>query len=196
VSKLFQQVVDETAAAPSLNRQRSAALVLHGMSPADRAWALAELSVEERNVLLPLIDELQSLGVPADPAWAASALDTAVAASSPEQLDSARRRVAAALPQQVASILEAEPVDLVRRLTAMAAWPWRGEVLALLKARRGDLFEPEPALAPPAATALDRAILARFAQQLDGLYRRPADDAAATSGNGWRAKLRAWGLVR
>jgi hypothetical protein len=194
VNKLFPQVIAETASTPALNRHRSAALVLHSMSAADRAWALAELSDEERSILRPLVEELQSLGVPTDPTWAESVLDVPAAPRGPEQGDSARRRVATALPEQVVSILETEPVELVRRLIGLASWSWRTEVLAMLKARRGDLFEPDPALAPVAATALDRAILSRFAQQLDGMYRPPSEDIAAVTG--WRAKLRAWGLVR
>lgn len=199
MNKLFQQVVEENESTPTLRRQRSAALVLHGMSEADRAWALAELSEEERELLRPLIEELQALGVATDAQTVSSALGTLPRvvrrrdASSP-----AHRQVARALPDQVLPRLLEEPVELVRRLLAMSAWPWRAEVVAALNARRGELFDADPAIAPSTASALDQAVLTRFAQQLSGLGQGAEGGAAAgsSSGPGWLAWLRARGWIR
>lgn len=200
MNKLFQQVVTESDSTPTLRRQRSAALVLHSMSEADRAWALSELSEEERGVLRPLIDELQALGVPADTEWVSSALGApAPLARGREASDPTQRKVARARPEQVVAVLQDEPVELVRRLLGLSSWPWKAEVIAALNSRRGELFDAAPALAlSQSPSALDRAVLTRFAAQLDGSGHRTEADAADRSlaGNGWRGWLRSKGLMR
>lgn len=200
MNKLFQQVVADNDSTPAIRRQRSAALVLHSMSEADRAWALAELSEEERGVLRPLIDELQELGVPASADWVPSAIGVpAQVARGRETRDPVHRKVSRALPEQVASALQDEPVELVRRLLSLSPWPWKAEVIAALNARRGELFDFAPSLAVfPSPSALDRALLARFAAQLERSVGRPADDSSDRSspGNGWRGWLRSKGLMR
>jgi hypothetical protein len=202
VNKLFEQVVTDSESTPALRRQRSAALVLHSMSEADRAWALAELSEEERGVLRPLIDELQALGVPADTDWVSSALGTPAPVARSrgrEASDPVHRKVARALPEQVVAVLQDEPVELVRRLLGLSSWPWKTEVIAALNTRRGELFDAAPALAlsqPP--SALDRAALTRFAGQLSGSSHRSQADAIDRSlpGNSLRGWLRSKGLMR
>lgn len=199
MNKLFQQVVEENESTPALRRQRSAALVLHSMSEADRAWALGELSEEEREVLRPLIEELQALGVRADAQGVSSVLGTlARVARGRDASSPAHRQVSRAHPEQVAAVLSDEPVEVVRRLLAMASWPWRAEVVAILNARRGELFEAAPAMAGSTALALDQAVLARFAQQLSGQGQGAEWRATAGSpaGPGWLGWLRSRGWLR
>ena len=47
-------------------RQRRAALELHALSPADQAWLLERLGPDHQAQVLPLLAELQALGIPAD----------------------------------------------------------------------------------------------------------------------------------
>ena len=54
-------VADDTA--PSLRR---AALALHALSPADRAWVLGQLTKPQQQALQPLLAELVELGIPPD----------------------------------------------------------------------------------------------------------------------------------
>lgn len=200
MNKLFQQVVADNDSTPAIRRRRSAALVLHSMSEADRAWALAELNEDERAVLRPLIDELQELGVPASADWVPSAIGApAPVARGREAPDPVHRKVSCAQPELVAWALQDEPVELVRRLLSLSPWSWKAEVIAALNARRGELFDSAPALAVSASpSALDRAVLARFAAQLERAGRRPAgeSDDQSSPGNGWRGWLRSKGLMR
>lgn len=53
---------------------KKAALALHALSPADQAWMLARLGLTEQAQLNALLEELQTLGIPQEPAVIEAAL--------------------------------------------------------------------------------------------------------------------------
>jgi hypothetical protein len=110
-------------------RDRRAALLLHTVSAADRSWLLAQLSPAERGALEPLLAELRELGIPADRDMLDELGDVSSAAPVPLATP-APRGLFAADGRIVAQVLAAEPVDLVARLLACKAWPWREAVLS------------------------------------------------------------------
>jgi hypothetical protein len=105
---------------------RRAALQLHAMAPPDRAWMLASLAPDRRVRLEALLQELRSLGIPADAALLQfgpdAATETASAHPSPtERLQSLSEDEVVWL----AAHLEKEPPALTAMLLAHQAWPWR-----------------------------------------------------------------------
>jgi hypothetical protein len=146
---------------------RRAALLLHTVADADRAWLLERLDDAARARLSALVDELRALGIP----------------RSPELLDElgppARAQPAGlhgADPALLARVLGPEPAALVARVVALGPWPWTGELLARLGAaqrrRVMDALDARLPAAPGApTTALDARLLAL-------LERRVADAAA------------------
>ena len=170
---LFEPSLDPAVAQPS---RRSAALMLHGMSDADRAWAWSRLDDTHRQALTPLLQELQDLGVPRDAALLGDAVaaDPVAPSAAPR---TARQHVAAADAVQVADALAAEPAGLVRRLLALGPWPWQDAVLAALRTRRADAFEPVDQNIDAPATALDEALLARLADRLSQVSATTRADA-------------------
>lgn len=56
---------------------RRAALTLHALAPADRAWMLDRLNPSQRSLLQELLAELESLGIPQDVALIRDALASA-----------------------------------------------------------------------------------------------------------------------
>ncbi|MGM9486029.1 hypothetical protein [Ideonella sp. YS5] len=163
MSVLFEQAV---APAAGGSAQRSAALLLHGMSEADRAWAWEQLDEIQRAALSPLLHELRELGVPRD-----ASLLREVIAEAPRAAprpSSARDRVANADPTQLAELLHAEPAGLVQRVLALGPWPWQSQVLASLRARRGEVLEPMAGDVHASAPALDEALLQRLAERVSG----------------------------
>jgi hypothetical protein len=160
VSVLFAQAVAPAAGSAA---QRSAALLLHGMNEADRAWAWERLDDLQREALAPLLQELSDLGVPRDAGLLRDVVASAPVAATPDA--TARQRVAGADPARLANVLALEPAGLVRRLLALGPWPWQDAVLTTLRARRGEIFEPDCAAGPP-APALDEALLDRLAERV------------------------------
>jgi len=165
VSVFFEQAV---APAADDSAQRSAALLLHGMGEADRAWAWEQLDNAQRATLAPLMQELRELGVPRDALLLRDVIAEAPVPAS--RMESARDRVAGADPAHLAQLLYPEPAGLVQRLLALGPWPWQSQVLALLRARRGEVFEPGAGDSTNPATALDQALLERLAERVwDGV---------------------------
>lgn len=126
------------------------ALLLHAMTENDRDWLLARLEQHERERLRALLDELRSLGIPADE----SVLSQGLASSrndddydSDEQRqapifdhvgnNTAMERMWMAGSEQLAAILKTEPDLLVARFLSMHPWPWHEEVLARLGPVKG-----------------------------------------------------------
>lgn len=160
--------------------RRQSALLLHGMQPADRDWILARLPQAERALLDEHLQELRSLGIPADPLLAqaagAGAADSAAAAL----------RLADAGDMQL--VLAGEPVWLVRQLLSMEDWPWRDAWLAGLPTAQRErlLSATAPALAPAAAAALLEQAAASLAVRA-ARDSRPA--AVQAPGGAWRARV-------
>jgi len=132
--------LDPVARTDALERQ--AALLLHGMTPADRTWLLDQLPLAQQEVLSGLLAELAELGVPADPAFVREAVTEL---SSPEQTAWAPARALDRLEpeqlQQLAESLRHEPPMLTARLLAAGSWPWSAELLAGMDAARRRAIE-------------------------------------------------------
>lgn len=137
---------------------RRAALLLHAMAPADRAWMLAQLPEGARIRLQALLRELVALGIPHDAALLRQVAATRAPAEEPI-LDVPRgdpgsdvpfATVAGADAARLAAVLRDEPADLVATLLAVRDWTWRDaflrqlgplrarQVTECLAARRGD----------------------------------------------------------
>lgn len=133
---------------------RKAALLLHALAPADRQQMLLALAEPERAQLQGLLDELRSLGIPADQDLLQPLLAPEPAIAAPE---------AAALAQ----LLQHEPPALVARLLAMDGWPGREPLRAALPVAIA------PAVGRP-APALDEALVDAVAHTLRSLPPVPA----------------------
>lgn len=141
---------------------RRAALALHALCDADRAWMLASLSAAHRRLLEPLLDELQRLGLPRDADLignlAAGSAEAPVPARVPLQpLDDAQAA-------HIAAWMEPEPPQLAARL--LAACPaWRQRVLHALAPKARSTVERELQGIVP-APALEEFLRAQALQQL------------------------------
>lgn len=179
------QSLNTSTGAPESRGARHAALLLHAMSPEDRSWMLEALPVSERAGLVPLLAELEALGIERDPALIDDATAGAPSAAMPEQ-DSA----AMALPRlpvsdeamlhaldgnqvrELVACLRTEPVGLITEWLRLADWPWREDLLAALEPgqrRRieGKLSATEPGFqAPPGMrAAMISAVAARLQER-------------------------------
>jgi hypothetical protein len=83
---------------------RRAALALHAMSAADRAWALDALDERERTAIEPLLGELEALGLESDPGLFETALDDAARSASPARVDTPSGRPPALADADAADI--------------------------------------------------------------------------------------------
>lgn len=122
---VLQPVIHE-----SENARRSA-LLLHGLGEGDRGWLLERLTVSQREQVSALLQELRSLGIPADARAAIQLLNDSRAAQEPTETYSARAVVAAASPARLAAVLKDEPAGLVAHLLLADRWNWQAAFLAL-----------------------------------------------------------------
>lgn len=110
---------------------RQAALVLHALADADRAWVLASLPEAQRGLLQPLLAELHQLGIPREQAFLDGEPEDAACGPQVREdswlLDLDGDGVAA-----LAVVLQAQPVQFIQALLAMRAWPWRAQLLESL----------------------------------------------------------------
>lgn len=154
------QAPDALAQSSSQPLARRAALTLHALGAADRAWLLAQLPRPQRERLQGMLQELETLGIPAShdllqdlmgAAGAAGAVPNPAAGVPPpmpadvlptsggadfSQQQAALSRMDAA---SVARVLQNEPAGLIAQLLSIHAWPWREAVLeqlGLVKRRR------------------------------------------------------------
>lgn len=150
---------------------RQAALALHGVSAADRAWVLARLDDAQRAELIDYLDELQALGIPAD-----SSLAT-VGGSQSTTVDG------------TFSALQQEPVWLLAMLLRARQWDWQASLMAGLDvARRGALQQQlEAEAAVPEALARS---LARHAQS--AMQNATPVAASARQHGGLLSRLQGW----
>jgi hypothetical protein len=139
---------------------RQAAAALHDMNGDDRAWLLGELDDGARATLEGLMRELDELGFAA-----ATGPDRDVAGGPAAPAPGPRERVALASAQDVAAVLEREPVLLVAQLLNAHDWPWTEPFLTALPAPRriavGAARE-----AVRAAPARDRCLVEQLAVRL------------------------------
>lgn len=120
--------MDELSTGP-----RQAALLVHGLAPADAEWLLAQLKPGQQRQVRELVAELRQLGIPAQP-MPVSAMPTAAPSANPNVIvdDSPAARVRAASPAALSEVLRAEPPALTARLLSLEEWPWRDALLVEL----------------------------------------------------------------
>jgi Mg/Co/Ni transporter MgtE len=108
--------------APDQTSERKAALLLHSLPGPARQEVLARLDSGRRDALLPLLDELQGLGIPTGHAW----IDL-----SQQRDESRQRQLAWNLGSaQAAAILTGQSLETVAAVLGLAPWPWTDELLA------------------------------------------------------------------
>jgi len=166
VSALHAQDVNESANA------RHAALFLHGMAPADRAWVLDAIPEEARASLQSLLAELQALGIASDPALISDAIlpmgracDPAVrtAALSDEDVLLALRGERLVV---VIDALRREPAGLLASWLRMADWPWREDLLRALEPAHRTRVVAALAFTRPVPPAMREELIAAVAARL------------------------------
>ncbi|MFC4161857.1 hypothetical protein [Chitinimonas lacunae] len=162
-----------------MNGTKQAALLLHGLDPRDAQWVLARLPEAERAALQSHLDELNELGIPADPTLGATLLG---------RDRSARQRLTAASAERVYLALEHEPAWLIAGLLAAGPWPWQAGLLARAgDARRQMVSAAAPARALP--PALQNTLIERVAARLDATV---AAAPAAAPARGLASWVRRW----
>lgn len=108
-----------------MSETRRAALTLHALPEADRAWLLRRLDPRQQLLLAEHLTELQSLGIPADRALVEQALQS----NSDEDADPVwRRSLSACSGDAIHKVLSAEPASLIARVLSAARWPWERDV--------------------------------------------------------------------
>jgi hypothetical protein len=176
---------------PESRGARHAALLLHAMSPQDRSWMLESLPAAERAGLVPLLAELEALGIERDPGLIDDATAGASSAATPEQDFAAvalQPRSPHPLPpvsdeamlhalgdsqvRELVACMRTEPVGLIAEWLRLADWPWREDFLAALELgqrRRieASLSTTAPGLETPPGmrAALIAAVAARLREQ-------------------------------
>lgn len=161
---------------------KQAALVLHGLGPADRDWLLAQLPSHQHQALHEALAELQALGIPRD----AALTRTAAAAARPEPDDAPEPEgIDAASLDALASVLDGRPAGVVRAAVQLLADPARESLRAALGVAGSD--EPTARLGPAFRASLSNALMTRLpASPFDGMPRMPAAHA------GVKPRRRAW----
>ena len=156
---------------------RAAALTLHALPEEDRQWMLRALSREDVDKLAPLLQELQSLGIPRDTSLLVDLQRQATRKPGwPEALDT--RRVNALL-----QVLASEPSGVARKLLSLRAWEWG----PMLQAETGDAQL--PAVRPHGAR-FEAVLLEVLERHVEA---RPADEMPAPTSSMWRRASRLFG---
>lgn len=135
--------------------ERRAALLVHALPEADRAWVLDALPGGQKADLLALLQELHEMNIAPDAQWLQECLPSnppqAAAAWTPaygpgaslpkaealNHADAASPDLAALGPAQLAELarlLGQEPVSLSARFLRARPWPWRDKLLSLMNA--------------------------------------------------------------
>lgn len=132
---------------------RRAALLVHALSPADRAWLLESLNPVDRAPLEALLAELQALGIPRDDALINQTLRVSLTPAS-SSVEDELRRLDAAQVRLLAHDLQRECPTLAARLLAAHEWPWQAMLLEYCEAEFAHRVRAAaPALPAPALEA-------------------------------------------
>ena len=152
---------------------RCSALMLHALPEEDRRWMLAALSRADAERLLPLLRELESLGIPRDASLVPNPGERPNEAGHwPQALDTGER-------DALLRVLAREPHGVARQLLSLRAWSWTPVLAAGMAAPDGERAMPvcvRPHCARFEATLLD--ILKKHVDaQADRAPARPATSA-------------------
>lgn len=101
--------------------ERKAALLLHSLPGPARQEVLARLDDARRDVLAPLLDELQALGIPTGHAWVD--LNGQAGEAGPHQA------VWNLGGSQATTLLAGQSLETVAAVLSLASWPWAAELL-------------------------------------------------------------------
>lgn len=151
---------------------RHAALLLHAMAPADRAWMLEALPAAERDELQGLLAELEALGIASDPTLIADATASTARSAPAQRAPMSDEEMLHALDgaQQSAMIrlVRAEPVGLIAAWLRVADWPWSEGLLNALEPGHRRRVEAALSAAASSSTppALRAALIAAVAARL------------------------------
>lgn len=141
---------------------RKLALKLYALHEQDRRWLLDQLDASAQAEIMPLLNELQTLGVQVDleDLQHMGKLNTASVerAATPEDVQLIDR----ASLSQIDIVFDSEPPVLLQRLQALRAWRWRSEDVL----RQGEV-PPASArnMTPAAQQALLKVVAAQLARQ-------------------------------
>lgn len=122
------------------NARRRAALLLHAMTSDDRTWVLKSLPDAARQTLIPLLRELEALGLECDAGFFSMVEGSTQTASAEGSTvptgDIDDESYLLALDEagvlRLASLLRPEPASVVTRLLGIRAWPWQPKLLQAL----------------------------------------------------------------
>lgn len=120
-----------------MSNARHAAMALHALAAPDREWMLSRLPGERAGEVRELLNELEALGLEADPAMVDRALRNSTARTAVE-VPVPHAAIAAASAAQMLALLRGEPDRLVALVTSSAAWGWRPAFLAQLGPQRAE----------------------------------------------------------
>lgn len=110
---------------------RRAALVLHSLHDADRAWVLEALPASQRSIIQPLLDELRQLGIPRD-SELSNILPTPSVSPPGVGRASALEELSSEGVRSLAQVLREEPLQVTACLLGARAWAWQEELLGQL----------------------------------------------------------------
>lgn len=176
---------------------RHAALLLHAMAPADRNWMLDALPPQERAELVPLLAELETLGIERDPALIDAATSGSEAGEPSSSLsfhgiDEAQypaamsdeamlRALDARQVLALAEVFRTEPAGLVAEWLSIADWPWRDgllQAMELVQRRKVEALLAAMHSAAQTPPGLRAALISMVAARLRG---RPLADEPPSS---------------
>lgn len=109
---------------------RKAALALHALAADDRSWLIERLSGGQRDVVVPMLEELAELGIPAD----RRLIDEALRSAPSHGGKTPHQAVDALTPVQAALVLRGEPTEFIACVLRLADWPWTPAFIETLDA--------------------------------------------------------------
>lgn len=101
--------------------ERKAALLIHSLPGPARQEVLARLGDARRDTLMPLLDELKTLGIPTGHAW--------IDLSSQAGEAGLRQAVWNLDSGHAANLLAGQSLETVAAVLTLASWPWSAELL-------------------------------------------------------------------
>lgn len=151
---------------------RRAALCLYALDIADQEWLLQKLSEPQRERLQQMLQELTQMGVPKDQKWfpdlvQESSSELTEQSYTCDETQAYIRQIDKAHPDQIAKILDHEPVSVVTPILSQRVWAWRQAYLSIHKAHKHqhllhNLERTSQAIKPKVSTALLTALAKRL----------------------------------